>query len=78
MSVLSLLNWLQSVIVVVSHEHKALSVVLTAQIQSEHVIERHVMTIAAKNNHQVIVKDATVTVSWVGTDSTDSHLSFLT
>merc|ERR1712060_401232 len=60
------------------HKQEGLSVDLRLQIEHEHVVEGHVVSISSKNDQVTLAHNACVSVTGVGTDSIDSHLASLT
>ena len=78
MSLTAVLRMQVLLAVPIDYHLKTLSFSLALQVKREEVIERHVMAIAAKDDHQVLVDDAAVTVARVGSDATHAALALLT
>ena len=59
------------------HELETLTFEFADDVESENVIEGHVVAVTAEDNHFALVQDAGVTVTWERSDSTDPILAFL-
>ena len=59
-------------------ELEALTLEFSGQIKGEHIVERHVMSITAEDNHLSVINDSSVSITRVGPDAAHPHLTLLT